>query len=114
VPEGRKRPEVQRLAESFARAGYLVVVPDLPGLMEDRITPKTVQETTHVAHKISTRADAEGEEVALVGVSTGATLALVAAEKPELRGRVSRRWRGAICGHKDRPEPRHYQPLPPG
>ena len=89
VPEGRKLPAVRRLAEGFARAGYLVVVPDLPGLMEDRITPKTVQETTQVAHNISTRADAEGGEVALVGVSTGATLALLAAEKPELRGRVS-------------------------
>ena len=89
VPEGRKLPEVQRLAESFARAGYLVVVPDLPGLMVDRITPKTVKETTRVAHKISTWDDAEGGEVALVGVSTGATLALLAAEDPTLKGKVS-------------------------
>jgi len=89
VPEGRKLPEVQRLAESFARAGYLVVVPDLPGLMVDRITPKTVRETTQVAHKISIRDDAEGGEVALVGVSTGATLALLAAENPTLKGKVS-------------------------
>lgn len=89
VPEGRKLPEVRRLAESFARAGYLVIVPDLPGLMEDRITPKTVQETTQVANKLSTRADAESGEVALVGVSTGATLALLAAEDPSLRGKVS-------------------------
>jgi pimeloyl-ACP methyl ester carboxylesterase len=89
VPEGRKLPEVRRLAEGFARAGYLAVVPDLPGLMEDRITPKTVKATTQVAHEISTRSDVEDGQVALVGVSTGATLALLAAEDPALKGRVS-------------------------
>ena len=89
VPEGRKLPEVRRLAEGFARAGYLVVVPDLPGLMEDRITPETVRATTRVAHEISTRSDAEDGKVALVGVSTGATLALLASEDPTLKGKVS-------------------------
>jgi pimeloyl-ACP methyl ester carboxylesterase len=89
VRKGRKLPAVRNLAEGFARAGYLVVVPDLPGLMEDRITPKTVRETTQVANEISTRSDAEDGKVALVGVSTGATLALLAAEDPALRGKVS-------------------------
>ena len=89
VPEGRKLPGVRRLAEGFARAGYLVVVPDLPGLMEDRITPETVDETTQVAKAVSTRSDAEDGEVALVGVSTGATLSLLAAEDLALRGKVS-------------------------
>ena len=89
VRKGRKLPEVRNLAEGFTRAGYLVVVPDLPGLMEDRITPKTVRETNQVAHEISTRSDAEDGKVALVGVSTGATLALLAAEDPALRGKVS-------------------------
>ncbi len=89
VPEGRKLPEVRRLAEGFARAGYLVVVPDLPGLTEDEITPETVHETVEVAREVSERPDAEDGEVALVGVSTGATLSLLAAERPSLEGRVS-------------------------
>jgi pimeloyl-ACP methyl ester carboxylesterase len=89
VPEGRKLPEVRQLAEGFARAGYLVVVPDLPGLTEDRITPQTAEATTQVAREISARTDVEDGEVALVGVSTGATLALLAAEDPALRGKVS-------------------------
>ncbi len=89
VPEGRKLPEVRQLAEGFARAGYLVVVPDLPGLTEDRITPQTADATTQVARKISERPDVEDGKVALVGVSTGATLALLAAEDPALRGKVS-------------------------
>ena len=89
VPEGRKLPEVRNLAEGFARAGYLVVVPDLPGLTEDRITPQTADATTQVAREISFMPDTEGGKVALVGVSTGATLALLAAEDPALSGRVS-------------------------
>ena len=89
VPEGRKLPAVRHLAEGFARAGYLAVVPDLPGLTEDRITPRTVDAATQAAFEISGRSDAEDGEVAIVGVSTGATLALLAAEDPKLDGRVS-------------------------
>jgi len=89
VPEGRKLPEARRLAEGFARAGYLVVLPDLPGLTEDRITPETVNETAEVARAVSDRPDAEGGEVSMVGISTGATLALLAAESPDARERVS-------------------------
>ena len=89
VPEGRKLPGVRHLAEGFARAGYLVVVPDLPGLTEDRITPQSVDAATQVAQKISSMPDAEDGEVALVGVSTGATLAVLAAGDTSLKGRVS-------------------------
>ena len=89
VPEGRKLPEARRLAEGFARAGYLVVLPDLPGLTEDRITPDTVAETTGAARAISEHRDAANNSVALVGISTGATLALLAAGEPEIEDRVS-------------------------
>jgi acetyl esterase/lipase len=89
VPEGKELPGVRHLAEGFARAGFLAVVPDLPGLTEDRITPRTVDAATEAAHEISDRPDAEDGEVAMVGVSTGATLALLAAEDPRLEGKVS-------------------------
>ena len=89
VPEGRELPEARRLAEGFARAGYLVVLPDLPGLMEDRITPETVAETAEVARAVSNRSDAAEGEVSMVGISTGATLALLAAQRPDTGDRVS-------------------------
>src|SRR5918997_3068023 len=89
VREGRKLPEVRNLAEGFARAGYLVSVPDLPGLTEAEITPETARETVEVAREISGRHEVEDGKVALVGVSTGATLALLAAEDPALRGKIS-------------------------
>ncbi len=89
VPEGRKLPEARRLAEGFARAGYLVVLPDLPGLMEDRITPETVDETAEVARAVADRPEAAEGEVSMVGISTGATLALLAAKGPKAGDRVS-------------------------
>ena len=83
VQEGRELPEVRRLAEGLARAGYLVVVPDLPGLRSDELTPETVSETVRVARVVAGSPEASGGRVGLVGVSTGATLALLAAGDPE-------------------------------
>ena len=89
TPEGRQHPDVRRLAEGLARAGYLVFVPDLPGLRSDELTPDTVSETIEVAGAVAGRADARGGKVGLIGVSTGATLAVLAAKDPALDGRVS-------------------------
>jgi pimeloyl-ACP methyl ester carboxylesterase len=69
-------------------AGYLTVVPDLPGLTSDEITPTTLSATIDVALAVSDRPDARGGKVGLVGGSTGATLAILAAEDPRLAGRV--------------------------
>src|SRR5215210_3110823 len=85
----REVPEVRRLAEGLARAGYLVGVPDLPGLRWGEIRPQTVHETLEVAREVSERPDARGGAVGLVGVSTGATLALLAAEDGELAQKIS-------------------------
>ena len=89
VTQGRKLPEVRKLAEGLARAGYLVVVPDLPGLRRGEIRPETVHETLEVARTISEWPDARDGTVGLVGVSTGATLSLLAAGDGEVAHRVS-------------------------
>src|SRR5918998_66413 len=60
VTQGRELPEVRRLAEGLARAGYLVVVADLPGLRRGEIRPETVRETLEVAREIAERPDARG------------------------------------------------------
>jgi len=88
IPEGRKYPEVQNLARGLAQAGYLVVVPDLPGLTTDEITEETVSSTVEAARAVAERPDARDGRVGLIGVSTGATLSLLAAENPEVRERI--------------------------
>jgi pimeloyl-ACP methyl ester carboxylesterase len=86
---GRHHPKVQRLARGLARVGFLVVVPDLPGLRLGEITPATADATTRVAEATAGRPDARGGRVGLYGVSVGASLALLAAEQPRLAPRVS-------------------------
>ncbi len=89
IAEGREYPEVQNLARGLARAGYLVVVPDLPGLTTDEITAETVSSTTRMTRAVADRPDARDGKTALIGVSTGATLSLLAAEDPEVVESVS-------------------------
>jgi pimeloyl-ACP methyl ester carboxylesterase len=86
---GRHHPKVQRLARGLARAGFLVVVPDLPGLRLGEITPETTDATVRVVEATAGRPDAHGGRVGLYGVSVGASLALLAAERPTLGSRVT-------------------------
>jgi pimeloyl-ACP methyl ester carboxylesterase len=87
--EGRLHPEVQRLARGLARADFLVVVPELPGLRQGAITVRTLSALVRIARATSDRPDAEDGRVGFVGVSVGSSLALAAAEDPILAGRVS-------------------------
>ncbi|MDQ3911897.1 MAG: hypothetical protein M3305_09045 [Actinomycetota bacterium] len=89
VPEGRTLPEVRSLARGLARAGYLVVVPDLPGLRRDEISEETVSSTAETALAVADLPESRDGRVGLVGASTGATLALLAAEDPTVGGRTS-------------------------
>lgn len=86
---GRHHPKVQRLARALARAGYLVLVPDLPGLARGEITVQTAAATVAVARAATERPDVRGGRVGFFGVSVGTTLALLAAEDPGLAPRVT-------------------------
>ncbi len=89
TPKGRHHPEVQRFARGLARAGYLVLVPELPGLREGEVTERTHEVTVTVAEEVAERPDNRSGRVAFVGVSVGATLALLAASDPDLAGRTT-------------------------
>jgi pimeloyl-ACP methyl ester carboxylesterase len=85
---GRHHPDVLRLARGLARAGYLVVVPDLPGLRSGEISERAVAATVAVAHAVAASPSSGGDEITFIGVSVGTTLALLAAGHPSLAGRV--------------------------
>lgn len=82
---GRHHPTVGRLAEGLARAGFLVVVHDPPGLRRGEITARTLESTIAVAGAVAER----NGRVGFLGVSVGASLALVAASEPGLAGDVT-------------------------
>ncbi len=42
-PERRQEPIVGRVAHGLARAGFVVALPDLPGLGEGELTPRTFE-----------------------------------------------------------------------
>lgn len=88
-PERRREPVVTRLADGLARAGFLVLVPDLPGLGEGEITVRTLEATANVTAAAADLADVRDGRVALIGASTGAGLALVTAGTKELADRIS-------------------------
>jgi pimeloyl-ACP methyl ester carboxylesterase len=88
-PLRRKEPVVQRVALGLARAGYVAVVPDLPGLGSGELTVRTLEAAAAVIEAAAARHDVRDRRVALVGASTGASIALISAARPELARHVS-------------------------
>ncbi|MGD0167611.1 MAG: hypothetical protein ABSC51_10060 [Gaiellaceae bacterium] len=86
---GRHHPDVERLANGLARVGFIVFVPDPPGLRKGEITRKTLSGTIAVIRAAVDQPDVRHGRAALVGVSNGTTLSLLAAESPSLAGRIS-------------------------
>src|SRR5207244_11427798 len=60
---GRHHPDVERLARALARAGYLVAVPDPPGLRQGTLTLRTLAATTPVVRAVPERPDVRGERL---------------------------------------------------
>jgi pimeloyl-ACP methyl ester carboxylesterase len=78
--KGLDEPYVRRLLSVLACLQFRAVAPELPGLAEGEITTATLE--------AAIRATPEGD-VSLLGASTGAGLALLAAADPRLSGRVT-------------------------
>ncbi|MEK6275947.1 MAG: alpha/beta fold hydrolase [Actinomycetota bacterium] len=88
-PERRREPMVTRLSRGLARAGYIVFVPDVPGLGEGTITTQTLEAACAVTKAASEHPEVVRGRVALIGASTGAALALLTAGEDGLRERIS-------------------------
>lgn len=89
TPHGRDEPVLQLLAAGLARAGYIVYVPDLPGLREGEISGETFDATVEAATEVAQKPEAQDGRVGFIGVSVGGSLALLAASDPALQHRAS-------------------------
>lgn len=86
---GRESEDIVGLGNALARAGYVTIVPDLPGLTDGAVSTRTL-DATGAAVVAASRLDVvEGERVAVVSVSAGASLAILAASDPQVSERVS-------------------------
>lgn len=84
--QGKDHPAFQRLAKSLARAGFLVLAPDFPGLRAFHVSEGDVQTIVRSVQVL--RADA-GDPIGLLGFSFGAGPALLAAANPSIREQVA-------------------------
>ena len=88
-PERRQEPIVQRVTRGLARAGFVVALPDLPGLGDGELTPHTFDAARAVTQMLVDRPEVRDGRVALAGASAGAGIALVTAADPKLSERIS-------------------------
>lgn len=82
TPLGIDLPEVGRFISGLASVGFVAVAPELPHVREGEVTPETIDSLVAVA-------GAAGPRVALIGASTGAGLAILAAGDARLANRVT-------------------------
>ena len=82
TPRGVDEPTVGRFLGGLASAGFVAIAPELPCVRRGEVTPETVDALVRVA-------GASARHVALVGASTGAGLAILAASDPRLAERVT-------------------------
>ncbi len=88
-PERRQEPIVRRVTHGLARAGFVVALPDLPGLGGGELTPRTFDGARAVTQMLADRPEVRDGNVALAGASAGAGIALVTAADPALAERIS-------------------------
>jgi hypothetical protein len=82
TPLGVEQPAVGRFLGGLARARFTAIAPELPRVREGELTPATLEALVAVSR-------AAGPSVTLVGASTGAGLAILAAADPRLIDRVA-------------------------
>ncbi len=82
TPLGVELPAVGRFLAGLAGAGFVAIAPELPHVRRGEVTPETIDALVRVAR-------AAGPQVALVGASTGAGLAILAAGDPRIAHRVT-------------------------
>ena len=86
---GRAHPALRAVARGLAASGHLAVLPEPEGLAVGELGAEALVQTQAAIAAAASRSDAVHGRVAVVGVSGGATLALLAAADPELAARVS-------------------------
>ena len=89
TPDGRAHAGVRRFAASLARAGYVVFVPELPGVAAGELSLLTLGASVECAARAADLAETRGGRIGLFGVSVGGTLALLTAATPDLAARIS-------------------------
>ena len=84
--QGKDHPAFQRLARSLARAGFLVLAPDFPGLRAFHVAESDVRAIVRAVQVLRAKG---GSPTGILGFSFGAGPALLAAADPAIRDQVA-------------------------
>ena len=84
--QGKDHPAFQRLARSLARAGFLVLAPDFPGLRAFHVSEGDVPTIVNAVQALRAQG---GRPTGVLGFSFGAGPALLAAADPAIRDQVA-------------------------
>jgi dienelactone hydrolase len=84
VEEGNAEPNVRRTADALARAGYLVMMAELPGLKALRLDPAAPIQVAAAARHVRARSEVDAARFGVFGLSIGAAAALAAAADPDV------------------------------
>jgi len=89
APRARTDPRAVRLASSAARAGTVVLIPDLKHLLRDEMVPEDIEALVAAFRYLRGQEFVDGERVGYLGFSVGAGMALVAASDPRISDDVA-------------------------
>ena len=106
-PRGLDEPRLARLAHTIAERGVRVITPELPDLIDFRITPRLADQIEDAGSWAAGRPSLSPDgRVGLVGISFSGGLSVVAAGRPALRDRVA--YVVSLGGHGDLPRTLRY------
>jgi acetyl esterase/lipase len=99
APRARTDPRAVRLATSAARAGIVVMIPDLKHLLRDEMVPDDIEALVAAFRYLRGQDFVDGERVGYLGFSVGAGMGLVAASDPRISDDVA--FFGSFGGYYD-------------
>lgn len=89
APRALKDPRVVRLATSAARAGLVVMIPELEHLLADEMVPDEIEEVVAAFQYLRDQPFVDLDKTGMVGFSVGAGIGLVAASDPRISDDVA-------------------------
>ena len=88
VPFGVDHPQVPRLCDALARAGFVALIHWSAAMRDKRLVPEDADDIARAYAALLERPDVDPRRSGLIGTCVGGTFALLAAAKPSIRDRV--------------------------
>jgi dienelactone hydrolase len=89
APRALEDEQAVRLAKSAARAGLVVMLPELEHLLDEEMVPEEIDEVVGAFQYLRARPYVDPERIAVIGFSVGAGVGLVAASDARIRDEVA-------------------------